>query len=208
MISKRRQVGRPARTSLTALQDAALRLGLDHFTLAAVAKEAGIAEATVYNYVRSRDELYRGACDQLFAGVDLAPDPATDTGTWMDYMDAVSARVVPLAAAHPGFTRYLFYGPFGPETRRIYVEMVTEVIRRRPVLDANAAYFVASRTFMSSLTTASFPGMRDAGTWLRRSLMLGMEQQIEAGDLPHMAGDWREVLEHQGQPGAAHRANR
>lgn len=201
MISKRRPVGRPSRTSLGALQDAALRLGLDRFTLAAVAKEAGVAEATVYNYVRSRDELYRGSCDRLFAGVDLEPDPATDTGSWMDYMDAVSERVVPLAADHPGFAEYLFYGPFGPETQRIYTTMVAEVMRRRPVLDANAAYFVASRTFMSSLTTASFPGLRDAGTWLRHSVMAGMEQQISAGVLPVLDGDWREVLEHQGPPG-------
>ncbi|MGO2737025.1 TetR family transcriptional regulator, partial [Corynebacterium variabile] len=59
MISRRRSVGRPSRTSLDALQDAALTLGLDSFTLAAVAKEVGVAEATVYNYVHSRDELYR-----------------------------------------------------------------------------------------------------------------------------------------------------
>ncbi|CUU65089.1 TetR/AcrR family transcriptional regulator [Corynebacterium variabile] len=181
MISRHRSVGRPSRTSLDALQDAALTLGLDSFTLAAVAKEVGVAEATVYNYVHSRDELYRGACDRLSAGVDLTPDPATDTGSWMDYMDAVSARVVPLAATHPGFTEYLFYGPFGPETRHIYSTMVAEVMRRRPELDANAAYFVTSRTFMSSVTTASFPHLQDAGTWLRHSVMLGMEQQIDAG---------------------------
>lgn len=200
MISRRRSVGRPSRTSLDALQDAALALGLDSFTLAAVAKEVGVAEATVYNYVDSRDELYRGTCDRLFAGVDLEPAPDTDSGTWMDYMDAVSARVVPLATAHPGFAEYLFYGPFGPETRRIYSTMVAEVMRRRPELDANAAYFVASRTFMSSLTTASFPHLQDAGTWLRHSVMLGMEQQIDAGNLPHIDGDWSDVLDHDGKP--------
>ena len=54
MISRRRSVGRPSRTSLDALQDAALTLGLGSFTLAAVAKEVGVAEATVYNYVHSR----------------------------------------------------------------------------------------------------------------------------------------------------------
>ncbi|MGO2851832.1 MAG: hypothetical protein ACTICF_10385, partial [Corynebacterium variabile] len=66
--------------------------------------------------------------------------------------------------------------------------------------DANAAYFVASRTFMSSLTTASFPDLQDAGTWLRHSVMLGMEQQIDAGNLPHIDGDWSDVLDHDGKP--------
>lgn len=200
MSVKHRTVGRPARTSLTALQDAALELGLDRFTLAAVARKAGVAEATVYNYVSGRDELYRGTCDRLFAGVSLDPDPATDSGSWADYMDAVSERVVPLAAAHPGFATYLLYGPFGPETGRIYRTIVAEVMRRRPELDPNAAYFVASRTFLSSLTTASFPHLRDAGTWLRHSLMLGMEQQIAAGELPAFEGDWTEVLDHPGPP--------
>jgi AcrR family transcriptional regulator len=200
MAVKHRSVGRPSRTSLSEIQDAAVALGLDTFTLAGVARKVGVAEATVYNYVDGRDALYRSACDRMFADVDLEPDPATDSGSWMDYMDAVSERVVPLAAEHPGFAEYLFYGPFGPETRRIYTDMVAEVIRRRPVLDPNSAYFVASRTFMSSLTTASYPHLHEAGTWLRHSVMLGIEQQISEGKLPRIDGDWRQVLEHQGPP--------
>lgn len=200
MTATRRSVGRPSRTSLTALQDAALALGLDSFTLSGVAKKAGIAEATVYNYVDGRDALYRSTCDRLFAGVDLEPDAATDSGSWMDYMEAVSSRVVPLAAQHPGFTEYLFYGPFGPETRRIYTTMVDEVIRRRPVLDANSAYFVASRAFMSSLTTAAYPHLHEAGDWLRRSVMIGIEKQIDDGRFPRIDGDWREVLDHRAAP--------
>lgn len=201
MTLKRRAVGRPSRTSLVEIQDAAINLGLATFTLAAVAKKVGVAEATVYNYVSSRAELYGGACDRLFASIDTNPDPSTDSGSWMDYMDAISDRVIPLAAAHPGFTEYLFYGPFGPATQRIYTTMVAEVMRRRPGLDPNSAYFVASRTFMSSLTTASFPSLHKAGTWLRKSVMLGMEQQIGAGNLPDIRGDWRKVLDHPGPPG-------
>lgn len=193
-------MGRPSRTSLPALQDAAVALGLDHFTLAAVAKKVGVAEATVYNYVSGRDELFRSACDRLFASVPLDPDPATDTGTWQDYMDAVSDRVVPLAAAHPGLADYLFYGPFGPETQRIYRTIVDEVMRRRAGLDPNSAYFIASRSFMSALTMAAFPEYGEAGRWLRHSLMAGMEQQIAAGNLPNLPGDWTEILSHDGPP--------
>ena len=190
----RGRVGRPARTSLSEILDATLSLGLDHFTLNAVAREVGVAEATVYNYVSGRDELYRLTCDRLFSTISLETDPAQDSGTWMDYMDAVSDRAVTLATAHPGFTEYLFYGPFGPESQRIYRTFVDEVMRRRPGLDPNAAYFVASRTFMSSLTTASVPGWQDAGTWLRRSLMIGMEQQVADGSLPTIPGDWTTIL--------------
>ena len=53
---------------------------------------------------------------------------------------------------------------------------------------------------MSSLTTASFPHLQDAGTWLRHSVMTGMEQQIDAGNLPHIDGDWSDVLDHDGKP--------
>lgn len=196
----RRPVGRPSRTSLAQLQDAAIDLGLDSFTLHAVAKRVGVAEATVYNYVGGRADLYRSACDRIFATISPDPDPATDTGSWQDYMESISERAVALAAAHPGLASYLFYGPFGPETVRIYLGIVEEVRRRRPVLDPNAAYFVASRCFMSALTMVEFPQYHTAGTWLRRSLMVGMEQQIAAGVLPELPGDWTDVLSHQGPP--------
>lgn len=196
----RRAVGRPSRTSLPALLDAATELGLDTFTLGAVARHVGVAEATVYNYVSGRDELFRAACDRLFSSVSLETDADTDTGSWMDYMEVVSARVYPLAVAHPGFADYLFFGPFGPETERIYRSMVEEVMRRRPVLTPNAAYFVASRTFMAALTMANVPDQQDAATWLRHALMLGIEQQINEGNLPELPGEWTEVLESQGPP--------
>lgn len=195
MPVRRKSVGRPARTSLSALLDAAVELGLDRFTLSAVAKRTGIAEATVYNYVSGRDELYRLACDRLFAGVTLETDPAVDSGSWTDYIDNVSEQAVTLAAAHPGLTEYLFYGPLGPETVRIYRTIVDETMRRCPVLDANTAYFVASRSFLAALTLASHPRYHGAGRWLRQALTAGIDTRIAAGDLPELPGDWTDVLE-------------
>lgn len=200
MSVARRPVGRPSRTSLPEILDAAIALGIDHFTLQAVAARVGVAEATVYNYVDGRDDLYYRACDRVFATMSLDIDPDADDGTWSAYMDVISERAVDLAAAHPGLADYLFYGPFGPETHRIFSTLVAEVQHRRAgpdggELDGNTGYLLASRAFISSLSLAEFPEYRRAGTWLRRSLMLGMEQQVAAGNLPELPGDWTDVLD-------------
>ncbi|MDN6437944.1 MAG: TetR/AcrR family transcriptional regulator [Corynebacterium nuruki] len=194
MEKQRRRAGRPSRTSLAELVEAATALGLKDFTLGGVAARAGIAEATVYNYVSGRDDLYRKACDRLIGTLPLD----SDATTWTGFIDDVSARAVDLAAAHPGLAPYLFYGPYEPEAVRVYTAMVDRVRALRPGTTPNQAYLLASRPFLGSLYFAAAPKFARADGWLRRAMMHGMERRLAAGDLPDidpaLEGDWTTLL--------------
>ncbi|MGO3361296.1 MAG: TetR/AcrR family transcriptional regulator [Corynebacterium sp.] len=194
MDNQHRAAGRPARTSLDTLVDAAIEIGLQRFTLGKVAKHVGVAEATVYNYVSGRDDLYRKACDRTFASVSWD----TDATTWTGYVDEISERAVALVGEHPGLTTYLFYGPFEPDSIRIYTTVVDTVMELRPGTSPNEAYLLASRPLMASLHFAAIPGLSGSTRWVRQAMMQGMEEKLGDGDLPdldpNLDGDWRRVL--------------
>jgi len=57
--SRALKAGRPRRLQLIQVIDAALAIGLEGLTMAAVAQRLGVAKAVLYGYVGSRDELVR-----------------------------------------------------------------------------------------------------------------------------------------------------
>lgn len=80
--SPSRSVGRPRRLSLSQVLDAAIEIGLDGLTMAALAKHLNVSAAVLYTYVSGRTELVRLAA-QRASGVAAFPE---DTGqSWREY---------------------------------------------------------------------------------------------------------------------------
>lgn len=185
------RAGRPPRTSLDALIDAAISLGLDTFTLAGVAAQVGVAESTVYNYVSGRESLYSKAAAAVFERLDIE----VETEHWHEYVEEITERSLALAAGHPGLRQYLFSGPYEDSTVALYRAMVARIQGWFPELSEDLAFVLVSRPVVLSLATLGDPFFEPLGGWLRRSLLLGMDEQLRAGTPPPPAPiSWRSKL--------------
>lgn len=184
--------GRPARTSIDRLAAAAIELGLDSFTLAAVAEHVGVAESTVYNYVAGRDQLYAVASARVFAELDLE----TDADGWVDHIDTVAQRTFELARQHPGLGEYVLGGPYEPSTLAIFDTLVTTVRGWLPDLSDHLAYVVTSRPFVLTLAYLGDPTLEPLAPWVRRALLQGLDAMVaEGGPLPPDPPEtWRSKL--------------
>jgi AcrR family transcriptional regulator len=160
--------GRPARTSLDELVDAALAIGLDRFTLVGVAEHVGVAESTVYGYVPTREALWSMAAARVVERLDVE----VEADGWEEYVDRISERAVALAREHRGLAEYLWFGPFEPSTVATYEELVARVQGFVPEIDDHVAFLLVSRPLMASLTYIGDPV--PSGPWLRRALIRGM----------------------------------
>lgn len=190
----RRPPGRPARTSLDALVTAALELGLDTFTLVAVAERVGVAESTVYGYVPTREALWSMAAARVFGELDVEADAAG----WEEYVDLVAERTVALARRHPGLQEYLYAGPYEPSTIATYEALIARVHRFVPELDDHVAFVLVSRPLMASLTYIGDPVLEPVAPWLRRALIRGMADLLATEPPPPTPSDptasWRTKL--------------
>ena len=186
-----RPPGRPPRTSVDALVDAAVAIGLDRFTLTEVAGHVGIAESTAYGYVAGRDELYAVASASVLAGLDLE----IEARTWVDYVDEAARRIVALARTHPGLAAYVLFGPYQPSTLDVFERMLGRVRGYVGSIDENVVWMITSRPVTTSLTHIGDPVLESASPWLRRSLLDGLDARLRAGELPDpVDASWRDRL--------------
>src|SRR5215207_3796938 len=63
-----------------------------------LADRLGVAPNALYTHVRSKADLIDGLVDQVYAGLDLDPDP---TGDWARKLAALSQSVRAHLLAHP-----------------------------------------------------------------------------------------------------------
>lgn len=186
-----RRPGRPPSTSLGALVDAAISIGLDRFTLAGVGELVDVAESTVYGYVENRDALFAAACSSLLERLD----PHIDAATWTDYVDRAAGQILELADAHPGLAPYVLYGPYTESTISFFDAMIDAVRGFLPGIDDNLAWVLASRPVTAGLVYLGDPVLAPMAGWLRRSFLAGMDAQLQAGELPPSVGTpWRTRL--------------
>ena len=96
---------RPAKAPLSreAVVDAALEVcradGLDAVTMRRVAAELDTGAASLYVYVRNREELERAMSDRVAASIELeSPDPAR----WREQLHRLLGRMLAALQAHPG----------------------------------------------------------------------------------------------------------
>lgn len=186
--------GRPPLTSTEDILDAAERIGLDSLSRAAVARELGVSDATIRNYVDSSERLYSLACARVFSKVDLG---IGESANWQDYLRLLSGRFTSLAEAHPGIEDYVLRGPYESETLDVFDAIISSLMSLDDRLDRRAAHVLGSR--MLTLTAALRPprinrypdqtypnekGYSEAAAWTIEAFLLGAEALLAQEILP------------------------
>lgn len=109
-----RSVGRPRRLTLDQVLDAALELGLDDLTMAAVANRLGVGVAVLYSYVKNRDELLR------FSAIRAANRhgfPEDKGQHWAEYIADYARALYELLTTHSQSIINFMEGGLGPEAQ-------------------------------------------------------------------------------------------
>ncbi|MEM8904593.1 MAG: TetR/AcrR family transcriptional regulator C-terminal domain-containing protein [Actinomycetota bacterium] len=91
--------GRPRAASLEQIVDAAVEIGLDRLTLAAVAERLGIGTTTLYSYVPSSEALSIAVASRLLADFEPKTEASWDAH---DVLVRFGIDLRELLVAHPG----------------------------------------------------------------------------------------------------------
>ena len=91
-----------------------------------LADRLGVTPNALYTYVRGKADLIDGLVDQVYAGLDLDPDPA---GDWAQQLTTLSHDVRDHLLAHPAVVPYALQQPgLGPHSLRLG-EAIYNVLR-------------------------------------------------------------------------------
>lgn len=170
--------------------DTAIGIGLDRFTVAAVARSLGVTDMAVYRYVRSRDDLYARAAARAF-GLDPARVEGPD---WRAALVALAEHGWRVARRHPGIEEYVLNGPYHAETLAQFDATTAAFSALEPSFTREECYLLLSR--VTSLACAAAgnalanryqesadrPG--ELFLWTVRALVDGMAGLVRDGDLP------------------------
>ena len=82
-----------------------------------LADHLGVAPNALYTHVRSKADLVDGLIDQVYAGLELDPDPTAD---WTEQLATISHAVRAQLLAHPAVVPYAIQQPgLGPHGLRL-----------------------------------------------------------------------------------------
>lgn len=182
------------RIDTRAVVRAAAELGIETFSVLAVAERLGVSDGAVYRYVPSRERLRSLAADHVWSGLDTRSDATTLAA----YLHDVAIRAAALAADHPGLAGYISFGPYELATIASFERLMTEAARRCRELGQGMAYVVVSRVLHVALGYAASGDevLRAANApvlgWHLSTLLDGMTAAIDRGDLPPDV-DWPAV---------------
>jgi AcrR family transcriptional regulator len=137
---------RPAKAPLSV--DSVLRAGLrvlreegiEAVTMRRVAAELDTGPASLYVYVRNRQDLLEQMFDAVAGEVDLSEPP--DPKRWREQLERLLTAVRDAMDSHPGIARVpLANVPTGPNATRV-ADRVLGLLRAGGVDDRSAAWFV------------------------------------------------------------------
>lgn len=114
-----RRAGRPSQFDRQAMIDAALRIGLDHVTLKAVAELMGVSVSTLYRQVGSCDELIRLAATQ-HAG--RRPYAVPSGKHWSELVIRLALNFYESFVSEPRIVAELLRGRLGPDVEMDFLE--------------------------------------------------------------------------------------
>lgn len=83
-----RRAGRPRKLTEQMIVDAAIEIGLDHFTIAQLAERLGTGISAIYRVMQTRDRIIERA--STFQASQFSP-PADHGQPWWDYIEACCA---------------------------------------------------------------------------------------------------------------------
>ena len=91
-----------------------------------LADRLGVAPNALYTHVRGKTDLIDGLIDQVYAGLELHPDPS---GDWTQQLTALSQDIRAYLLAHPAVVPYALQQPgLGPHSLRLG-EAIYNVLR-------------------------------------------------------------------------------
>ena len=101
-VPEARRRGRPPRINRERIVEAAFELGIENFTMAAVAERLGVSHQSLYGWVRDRDELIDLMSDQLVAGIEvpLHDDPTS----WRESLRSLASGIREISLRYPGYS--------------------------------------------------------------------------------------------------------
>lgn len=136
----------PAKSPLSrdAVLDAGLRVlrarGIDGVTMRAVAAELDTGPASLYVYVKNRQDLLNQMFDLVTGEIHLseAPDPTR----WREQVEALLTQALEVMERHPGIARVpLAHVPSGPNAARVADHLIA-LLRAGQVDERSIAWFI------------------------------------------------------------------
>jgi AcrR family transcriptional regulator len=143
--------------------DEVRRVGYEHLSIRDVARRAGVAAATAYNYFASRDHLLT---EIFWRRLKALPPVATNLPAAKERAAAVLRELALIVSAEPELAAGCAAAMFGsdPDVRRLRLEIGIEIRRR---IEAGAG--AGSPGFSSSPTSVPWSRLasvtRPTGTW-------------------------------------------
>jgi TetR/AcrR family transcriptional regulator, tetracycline repressor protein len=150
-----------------------------------LADRLGVAPNALYTHVRGKADLIDGLVDQVYAGLELHPDPG---GDWAQQLATLSQAVRDHLLAHPAVVPYALQQPgLGPHSLRLG-EAIYDILRPAGFSDqAVVGTVYALVTYILGFVALEIPR---AGTdpqtsdeFVRR--MWGFFAALPPGEFPH-----------------------
>jgi AcrR family transcriptional regulator len=150
-----------------------------------LADHLGVAPNALYTHVRGKADLIDGLIDQVYAGIDLDPDPTKD---WPEQLAAISQKVRTQFLAHPAVVPYALQQPgLGPNSLRLG-EAIYGVLRPAGFSDAATVGIVyALLTYILGFVALELPragtNPQTSDEFVRR--LRGFFAALPPGEFPH-----------------------
>jgi AcrR family transcriptional regulator len=162
---------RPAKAPLSreAVIDAALEVcraeGLDAVTMRRVATELDTGAASLYVYVRNRDELVAAMSDRVAGSIELEPpDPAR----WREQLHRLLGRMVTALQAHPGMAASTLAEVPSSDPPFDFMENLLGLLLAGGVLPQDAAWGCDILALVTTATAIENDVRRDRGQWTEK----------------------------------------
>jgi TetR/AcrR family transcriptional regulator, tetracycline repressor protein len=148
------------RLSKQAVVDRALALadadGLDALTIRRLATELGVTPMALYWHFHSKDQLFAGLADRIWAEIDTDVDPAAP---WPAQLRGLLESLVRVLRAHPSASQLLLIGEKLSGTAAVQAtETTLEVLRRGGFDPEHAAEVARSGLWTGLMLVMSEPG--------------------------------------------------
>jgi AcrR family transcriptional regulator len=173
--------GRPPSLTLTDVLDAAIDMGLGGVSMRELAARLGVATATIYNYVESRDDLVSLAARrqvERFRFDDVG-------GDWRDLIRGHVRRFFNLCSAEPQLVMQHMQGLVAPDVNLDYLDSLLAALVKRgfTVSEAYRLYSSANFVVLGAIVRAAHVGAlkelgQSHGRTVKRSMAVRTSDEL------------------------------
>lgn len=150
--------GRPPTVTLDAILAAAVDLGFERLSIAAIAERLGVTRTSIHRFVGSRDHLETMLGEHLITSIPAPPDEGAPLP---DHLLQFGQRIFARVRAHPGLGSYYASGfPRTDRTMRVVEDFVATLVARD--LSAKDALRLAGGVAACAIALADYSAQRVA----------------------------------------------